>query len=160
MDTADNCLAVRNNVGFVAGSELADSHDNSNMFGGNRGLRETLREGGLESPENGFNLNCSTTSDREDPNMRKQTGPVRVYRLSRVPGKEVRADCFTINETLGLPERPAWDRRGLPRESVQNISPGGGVGFLMSLSGWAMPKPMIEVVDFATRTFVVNDPTM
>ena len=36
MDTADHCLAVRSNVGFVAGPKLADSHDNSNMFGSHR----------------------------------------------------------------------------------------------------------------------------
>ena len=115
MDTADHCLAVRDNVGFVAGHELADSHNNSNMFRSNRRLRETLREGVLESPEYGFNLNSSTASDREDPDIGKQTGAVRVNGLSRVPGKLIRANGFTINETLWLPERPAWDRGSLPR---------------------------------------------
>ena len=114
MDTANHCLAVRNNVGFITSNKLADRHDNSSMLGGNRGLRETFRKGILESPEYGFNLYCCTTSDSKDPYISKQTGPVSVDRLPRVPEETVWANRFSIDETLGLTERPAWNRGRLP----------------------------------------------
>ena len=160
MDTANHCLAVRNNVGFVTSNKLADRHDYGNMLGGNRGLRETFRKGILESPEYGFNLYCCTTSDSKDPDICKQTGPVGVDRLPGVPEEKVRADRFTIDETLGLTERHAWNRGRLPRNGLQDVGPGGRVSVLMGQSGWARPQPMADVVNLPTWAFVVDDPPM
>ena len=73
-----------------------------------------------------------------------------------MPPEEFWANGDTIDETPGLGEWPAGDRRRLPRDSFEQFCITQRVDLLMQFPGGAPCEPVPYVVDFTTRALVAH----